>query len=386
MAKSVWPKIKKRVYPSGEVAYGVDTRSFNGERKFFAAKLEAETFAELKRTERKNSGTNAGAISDKLRIEAMECDAKLKPLAVSLTVAVEYFIKHARPAGGKKTVNSVKDEFLTAKTDANRREEYLRVQRHILEKFCETFGSTILNEVHAEEIGIWLKSHEWSLRTRRNYHNDLSNFFGFAVRKNYCVENPLARLEKPTVDESLAPEIFSPSEAALLLNAADQLDGRMVPFIAIGLFAGLRTAELLKLDWRNVDFAAGIIEVTSNVSKTRDHRYVGLSENLVAWLTPYKHEKGPVKPAAWRWHRDNARKASGLKKWPDNGMRHSFGSYHFAHHNNASLTAAELGHRGETRTLFSHYRRLVKPAEAARYWNIMPSGEGEKKVVASATS
>ena len=386
MAKAAWPKIKKRAYPSGEVAYGVDTRSFNGERKFFATKQEAETFAELKRTERKNSGTNAGAISDKLRIEAMECDAKLRPLAISLTEAVDYFIKHARPAGGKKMVNNVKDEFLAAKTDANRRDEYLRVQRHILGKFCETFGSTILNEVHAEEIGIWLKSHNWSLRTRRNYHNDLSNFFGFAVRKNYCVENPLARLEKPTVDESLAPEIFSPSEATALLNAAEQLDGRMVPFIAIGLFAGLRTAELLKLDWRNVDFAGRIIEVASNVSKTRDHRYVGLSKNLLAWLTPHKREKGPIKPAAWRWHRDNARKASGLKKWPDNGMRHSFGSYHFAHHNNASLTAAELGHRGETRTLFSHYRRLVKPAEAARYWNIMPNRAGEKKVVAFAAS
>ena len=98
----------------------------------------------------------------------MECHAKLQPLSVSLTEAVAYFIKHARPAGGKKPVNIVRDEFLAAKTDANRREEYLRVQRHILGKFCETFGSTILNEVNAEEIGIWLKSHDWSLRTRRN--------------------------------------------------------------------------------------------------------------------------------------------------------------------------------------------------------------------------
>jgi len=32
-----------------------------------------------------------------------------------------------------------------------------------------------------------------------------------------------------------------------------------------------------------------------------------------------------------------------LDKWPDNGLRHSFGSYHFARHNNASLTAAEMG-------------------------------------------
>ena len=187
MARDAWPKIKRRTYPSGEVAYGVDTRSFNGERKFFATKQEAETFAELKRTERKNSGQNAGAISDKLRIEAMECQERLEKFDVTLTHAVDYFIKHARPAGGQKSLGSVRDEFLLAKTNANRRPEYVRVQRHILGKFCDDFGGRKANELHADETSYWLQSHEWSLRTQRNYHNDLSNFFGFAVRKRVAI-------------------------------------------------------------------------------------------------------------------------------------------------------------------------------------------------------
>lgn len=380
MSREAWPKIKKRVYPSGEVAYGVDTRSFNGERKFFATKHEAETHAELKRTERRNSGQNAGAIPDKLRIEAMECQAKLDALNATLTEAVAYFIKHARPAGGQQTLAGLRDEFLSTKTSANRRPEYLRIQRYILGKFCDSFGSKQTNEVHAEEISIWLQTQGWSLRTRRNYHNDLSNFFGFAVRKKYCAENPLSLLDKPAVDESPAPEVFTPAEAAALLHAAVQLDGKMIPFFSIGLFAGLRTAELLKLDWSNIDMESRTIEVSSIVSKTRDHRYVGISKNLIAWLRPHRRVHGLIKPAAWRWHRDIARKAAGLKKWPDNGMRHSFGSYHFAEHNNAALTATELGHRGETRTLFSHYRRLVKPKDAARYWQIMPGTAAEKVV------
>ncbi len=146
----------------------------------------------------------------------------------------------------------------------------------------------------------------------------------------------------------------------------------MTALLAIGLFAGLRTAELLKLDWRNIDLEARTVEVTAKVSKTRNARYVTISDNLAEWLRSYWKESGPVCPPAWRWHRDAARKAAKLTKWPDNGMRHSFGSYHFAAHNNAALTATEMGHRGETRTLFGHYRALVKPKTAAAFWAIRP--------------
>jgi hypothetical protein len=76
-----------------------------------------------------------------------------------------------------------------------------------------------------------------------------------------------------------------------------------------------------------------------------------------------------------------ARKEAKIEKWPDNGIRHSFGSYHFAQHSNATLTAAEMGHRGNTQTLFAHYRALVKPKDAAQYWGIKPSVQ-TKKVVA----
>jgi len=32
--------------------------------------------------------------------------------------------------------------------------------------------------------------------------------------------------------------------------------------------------------------------------------------------------------------------------------------------------------------LFNHYRALVKPKEAARYWNLKPVPSGEQKIVA----
>ena len=399
-SKSQWPRIKEARHKNGTKAWMVDARiDGRGERLFFKTKVEAETRAEQFRVKRKNEGTAGITIPEKLRVDAIECARKLEPFSVSLSEAVDsfithtqkleafsvslheavnYFIMHARPPSGIRQVRAIVDDFLQAKERANRRPEYLRVQRYILGKFCESFGEHAANRIHADDISAWLYGGPWSMRTRANYYNDLSNFFGFAVRGGYCAENPLARLDKPTVDEAGPPAIFTPIEAADLLNASERLGGKMTPFFALGLFAGLRTAELLKLDWRQIDLDAKTVEVTSDVSKTRNHRYVKLSDNLVAWLALHHRQHGPVRSAAWRWHRDAACKEAKLTRWPDNGMRHSFGSYHFAHHNNAAHTASEMGHRSETRTLFEHYRALVKPKDATTFWLIRPSSLGRK--------
>ena len=86
---------------------------------------------------------------------------------------------------------------------------------------------------------------------------------------------------------------------------------------------------------------------------------------------PPRH--GPVQPPAITYRRKflRALQTAGITPWPPNALRHSFGSYHLAHHRDAARTALELGH-SESATLFRHYRELVRPAEARAFWHIMP--------------
>ena len=42
----------------------------------------------------------------------------------------------------------------------------------------------------------------------------------------------------------------------------------LVPFLAIGAFAGLRHAEMLRLDWAEVDLAGGHIKAKAAKAKT----------------------------------------------------------------------------------------------------------------------
>jgi len=60
-----------------------------------------------------------------------------------------------------------------------------------------------------------------------------------------------------------------------------------------------------------------------------------------------------------------------MNGWKTNALRHSFASYHLAHFKNAASTALELGHH-DSRVTFAHYRELVKPKEAKRYWQLKP--------------
>jgi integrase len=155
----------------------------------------------------------------------------------------------------------------------------------------------------------------------------------------------------------------------------------MLPYVAIGLFAGLRRAEIERLDWAEIDFESGLIEVTAAKAKTAQRRFVTLQPNLRAWLLPLRQLKGPITPPRDRFRElfAEARAASGIVDWPNNALRHSFASYHMAHFKNAASTALELGHH-DSRITFAHYRELVRPKEAARYWKLKPAGKSRKVV------
>jgi integrase len=154
--------------------------------------------------------------------------------------------------------------------------------------------------------------------------------------------------------------------------------------LAIGAFAGLRTAELLRLEWADIDFKSGKINVSASKSKTARRRLIACAPNLRAWLAPYA--AGLREGLLWQtsesaFHKAclKAGKAAGLAKWPQNGLRHSFASYHLAKHQNAAMLALDMGHT-TTAMIFASYREIVTPEEAELYWRIFPPAQAENVV------
>ena len=149
----------------------------------------------------------------------------------------------------------------------------------------------------------------------------------------------------------------------------------------IGAFAGLRPAELSRLKWENIDRNAGLIEVTAKTAKTARRRFVKIQPNLAEWLLPHFGRKGAVCCVNIRKRLEATRRDAGLKEWPGNALRHGFASYHLAHFNEAAALALEMGHT-DSRMLFAHYRKFVRPKDAAAFWQIKPRATARGKIVA----
>ena len=370
-----YPRVRKRKNPSGKISWLVDlSKNVPRERLFFKTKEEAETIAQQKRIEYQNFGTSLNEMPDGAKAEAARLWKQLRDVGATLTEAVDFFFKHAKPDAGERTVAEAVEELISVWRKKGCSAAYLQVQSSMLGALKKDLGERKVHTIMSLDLEKWIDGHaDWSPRTRRNYQRSLSTLWEFTVRKKYANHNPLESLDDPILDNA-PPGILTVDQATALLKAAQaKREGDMLACIAIGLFAGLRPAEIERLNWSEIDLNSSLIEVTAKKAKTRQRRHVTISNNLDAWLKEAKTRTGTVTPPGKVHEKITPLAESvGIKPWPHDALRHSFASYHLAKHKDAARTALELGHNSQT-LLFRNYRELVKPAQAEKYWKIVPT-------------
>lgn len=399
MRKTKLRLLDERVMVKGDPYYLVRFPKPDGRggRRFFKKKGDAETFVKLKKTEIENYGTAANSLNESARAEYLECRDALKPFSKSLRDAVNFYIKHLTRISGSKKVREVIDELQKARRGDGMSKRYLGDIRVRLAKFAGVYGDQVIASLTAAEIDGWLRSLPVGGVTRNSFRRRLATLFSFAKKRKYVSENPIADVERAKEGDGEI-EILTVGETAKLLESAS-LD--MLPFWTIGAFAGLRRAEIERLEWSEIDFEDGLIEVKASKSKTASRRLVTMQPNLREWLAPYRNHKGRVCPLnLQRKINDDLRlagfgkpgseskeeKKNGikLKPWPSNALRHGFGSYQLAQLKDAAALALQMGN--SPAMIFKHYREIVKPKEAAKYWNITPASVGDNIVTMTAAA
>jgi len=178
-------------------------------------------------------------------------------------------------------------------------------------------------------------------------------------------------------------QFYSPNELRALLEAAE---GQMRVMVAIGGLAGLRTQELLRLDWGDVWRVRGHIEVTAGKAKRRQRRLVEVCPALAAWLGQCRNFTSgklcTLHEITWQQHFVAlCEKAKVQRK--TNGLRHAFCSYHFALHANENLTAQQAGN--SPAIIRAHYKGLATKAEAKRWFSVKPARAANIISIAAAT-
>jgi len=396
-------KVYRRLTPSGNPNFMIaDTVTEPGKRKFISFPDEAAALAEAASMARKQSelGTMAQQITTAQAADYVNAVNELKPFNVTLPQAVSTVTQALKIVGSlavvieaikfyaqrhrkvtDKRVPDVVTELLKIKTARKASARYLKDLDSRLGTFAASFQTDIAS-VTTPQIQNWLDGLNLSAQTVRNFRTVLNLLFEFAIARGYAVDNPVAGVEKVKVNGG-AIEIYTPAEIERLLAAASP---EFLPCVALGAFAGLRSAEIERLEWSDIRLAEKFIVIGADKAKTASRRIVPIADNLAAWLAPYAEKTGKVwagssigyykaeqKTAAATEIKANNDK--GLKpvkpvKWKANGLRHSAASYWFAGCNDAGRVAGYLGNSAAV--IHRHYRELVTPADAVKWFGIKP--------------
>jgi len=290
----------------------------------------------------------------------------------SLLDAARFYMRHHGHGITGKSVSEAFEAFLEAKTKAQRSPLYLKDIRLRVGTFAKGFSCEV-RQLSAQDIADWLESLDVTARTVNNTALLLRTFFGFCQTRQWLSKD-VDLMERVTKKNQAKQdiEIFTPSELHKLLHAATP---RLATAIAIQAFAGIRTAELMRMTWDDLERRKGYVEVSASKAKTASRRLIPIQTNLSAWLRRKKKEGDenrvwPVIESEYYEQLAKLAEKTGVP-WKKNALRHSFISYRVAESKNMAATSLEAGN--SPRVIQSNYLELVTEKEAKEWFGIVPA-------------
>jgi len=308
-----------------------------------------------------------------------------------LPLAVEYWIKHGREHSVTQTVKldeAVKEfkQWLEQQSEKDLRRRTKNNLRLRVGLFANSIGNFDISDITPNIVARFLEARAVSRRTRTNDRLALSRFFAWCKQepRKWTAINPARKEEKSRRVPGPSPKILTVAEAGRLLRAAEKhRKGRLVPYVAVCLFGGLRPFEAARLLPENVNLADGEIRLEGHQSKTRRPRTIAIDKTLRAWLEAYP--KRPFYPANWRTDFDTIRLNAGfgnpeanakLKPWVEDVMRHTAISHYFRKCESFGFTAEWAGNSEQI--IKDHYQGKVSSKDMKAFYALRPK-KGAKK-------
>ena len=323
-------------------------------------------------------------------------DLEKKMGGAPLSEAVALWLQTSDSKLPKITISEIVKEMLNIKLNdtfiEKRQKNTLQVRWG---KFEKAFGGRVISTIKAKELDSFLANPEWQPRTRQHYRGAISMIFDYAKRKDYLEpdkDHQAEKTESIRVNDAKL-ESWSVEDMELILKCATK---RTIPWIVLGAFAGVRSAEIDRMSWEDIDWSSNLILVKGKLvggskSRTNNDRAIAMTANLKTWLIPFRTYKGNILKSLGVedvnkdiYHAlseviHKIQKEKPLFTWKQNANRHSFATYYLALTGDASTTALAMGN--SPTMLLRRYKTIqvdgktVTRTMAERYFAILP-GEG----------
>jgi integrase len=378
-------RYKNKHYELFTVAYRLNGKQH---RKNFSQYQDAERFASDTATALERGRAQVLSLNVADWQSYLAAKNLLQPFGIPLHAAIEEYVAfRKRKKLIEKRVGEIVDELLAAKQSAELSDRYIETLRTYLRRFADSFQTNI-GSINTGAIVRWLDSLKIAPRSWNNVRQAVVTLFNFARRRGYLPKGETTEAADVETKRDRDGEIaiLTPAELSKLLRKSKPV---YQLYFAFAAFTGIRSAELLGLDWSEINFETildqkqpsekGYVEVKARKAKTATRRLVPMQPNLAKWLAPYHGRKGKLFQS--RRTVDAAikfAKRMGIP-WKANCLRHSYATYRLSIVPDAGRIALEMGNSAAK--LFTNYRDLDRENHAPEWFAIEPPPRRSRRII-----
>lgn len=169
--------------------------------------------------------------------------------------------------------------------------------KRVQTEFMSHFKDTKLKSVDRHNVGKWLRD----LQAKYNYSESSMNkvkacmnwFFKYLIDKEILRESPLTGISFRRNSPVRKRVILSEEELRTYMQQAKNYSPDMLyPFLYALVHTGARMGEMVKLEWRHVDFQTGFISLHN--TKNGEDRSIKMSVSLFSMLYEMKQKANPT--------------------------------------------------------------------------------------------
>jgi len=304
-----------------------------------------------------------------------------------LITAVDHWLRTGKPASLKESprleeASKAYLEWLDLTTEL--RPKTKENQRGRVRHFIKRMPNLRVIDVLPEHVEQYLATLKICPDSKDGYRRKLSSFFSWCMKgkRHWTVNNPCyaVEVEGGRRDEEQEPVVLAVAACEALLRAAETFeDGRLVPYLALCLFGGLRPAEAERVSWDQVNLTDREIRLKGSQTKTGKGRIVAVGPTLKAWLRRYRG-RDEIYRASYELELRQIRAQAGygprteaqphLKPWVPDVLRHTAISHYFRLTGSYGRTAEQFGN--SEGIIKQHYQGRVSSADTKKFYALRP--------------
>jgi hypothetical protein len=204
------------------------------QRRYFKTEKDARAFASEKIVELLNEGSQHAPITESERRAIYVA----REAGVDVATAIDEAIARHAAKGRSVSIELAAEQLVERRESEGKSRAHVKSLRGGFRAFCRAHEGALCAEITSIDIDQYLASLNVQAQTRLNNRRIIHNLFSFAVARGYATSNPVAHSIRPKVPPK-APAILTVEQTRSLIEECSSV---ILPAVAIGLFAGLRTS------------------------------------------------------------------------------------------------------------------------------------------------